>query len=133
MNRAQLTNNAEAISFAIWLRDKSEGMGQDELINNIVQLSAFSVFSSRQIASVVSHRASHSLISKIIKKKDKTGGNLNVDTLEVLRAILYSRSDGKADYELISEALEKGTSQGMISRLTGISQSSISRRLGKNG
>jgi hypothetical protein len=133
MKISEQINNAEAMSFAIWLRDRSHQMDNEELIKNIKELAAYSVFSSRQISSIISHKISHSVISKIIKKKDKTGGNLNVATLEILRSILYSRSDGKPDYQLISQALEKGTSQGMISRLTGISQSSISRGVGKNG
>jgi DNA-binding transcriptional ArsR family regulator len=86
------------------------------------------VFSSRQISAIISNRVSHTTVSSIIGKKDKTGGNLNVASLEVLRNILYSRSSGETNYGLIAKALEEGTSQGMISKLTGVSQSSISRR-----
>jgi hypothetical protein len=54
---------------------------------------------------------------------------LNVGTLDILRNILYSRADGRTDYRLITDAVGGGTSQGMVSKITGISQSSISKNI----
>jgi hypothetical protein len=103
-------------------------MDSSELNKQIMLLADYDILSSRQISAIVNNKVSHSSISKMIGKNSKTGGNLNVGTLEILRNVLYSRSSGETDYRLISEAIKEGTSQGMISKLTGVSQSSISRR-----
>lgn len=128
MTRAKDMMVAEALNYAIWVRDNVSDMKDHDVTKAVIQLGDYKVFSSRQISAIISNRVSHTTVSSIIGKKDKTGGNLNVASLEVLRNILYSRSSGETNYSLIAKALEQGTSQGMISKLTGVSQSSISRR-----
>lgn len=128
MNRQNQINVAEALNEAIWLRDNVEKLTKEEVEEAVIRLSKYQLFSSRQLSAIVNNILTHSNIAKIIIKSDKTGGKLNVGTLEILRNVLYSRANGKTDYELIAKALEEGTSQGMISKLTGVSQSSISRR-----
>jgi hypothetical protein len=129
MSSAKDMNVAEALNYAIWVRDNVQQMKSHEITKAIIELGNYRVFSSRQISAVIGNKASHTTISSITGKKDKTGGKLNVASLEVLRNILYSRSGGETNYGLITKALQEGTSQGMISKLTGVSQSSISRRL----
>jgi hypothetical protein len=129
MNRAEEIKMSELLNLAIWIRDNVYSMDSEELNKQVMLLADYDVLSSRQISAIINNKISHSSISKMIGKNSKTGGNLNVGTLEILRTILYSRSDGKTDYRLISQVLEGATSQGMISRLTGVSQSSISRRI----
>ena len=129
MNRTEEMRVSELLNLAIWVRDNVHSMDSEELNKQIMLLADYDMLSSRQISAIVNNKVSHSSISKMIGKNSKTGGNLNVGTLEILRTILYSRSDGKTDYRLISQVLEGATSQGMISRLTGVSQSSISRRV----
>jgi hypothetical protein len=129
MNRAEEIKMSELLNLAIWIRDNVYSMDSEELNKQVMLLADYDVLSSRQISAIINNKISHSSISKMIGKNSKTGGNLNVDTLEILRTILYSRSDGKTDYRLISQVLKGATSQGMISRLTGVSQSSISRRV----
>lgn len=129
MDRAKAMSMAEALNQAIWLRDNIERLDRDAIQVAIKELASHRLFSSRQIAAIVNNAVDHGTIAKLIKKEDKTGGNLNVGTLEILRNVLYSRANNQTDYELISQALGEGTSQGMIARLTGVSQSSISRRL----
>jgi len=128
MNRSEQIRVSELLNLAIWVRDNVHSMDSDELHKQIKILADYDMLSSRQISAIVNNKVSHSSISKMIGKNTKTGGNLNVGTLEILRNVLYSRSNGETDYQLISEALQGGTSQGMISKLTGVSQSSISRR-----
>jgi len=128
MNRSEQIRVSELLNLAIWVRDNVHSMDSDELHKQIKILADYDMLSSRQISAIVNNKISHSSISKMIGKNTKTGGNLNVGTLEILRNVLYSRSNGETDYQLISEALQGGTSQGMISKLTGVSQSSISRR-----
>ena len=128
MNRQQEIKIAELLNLAIWIRDNVDSMEIDEVKKQIGLLAEYQVLSSRQMSAIVNNRVSHGVISKIIDKANKTGGNLNVGTLEILRNVLYSRASGETDFKLIQEALGKGTSQGMISKLTGVSQSTISRR-----
>lgn len=128
MSRAKDMRVAEALNYAIWVRDNVSDMRDHDVTKAVIELGDYKVFSSRQISAIISNRVSHTTVSSTIGKKDKTGGNLNVASLEVLRNILYSRSSGETNYGLIAKALEEGTSQGMISKLTGVSQSSISRR-----
>lgn len=129
MDRAKEISMAEALNQAIWLRDNIEKLNRDATEVAIKELASHRLFSSRQIAAIVNGAVDHGSIARLIKKEDKTGGNLNVGTLEILRNVLYSRANNKTDYGLIAQALKEGTSQGMIARLTGVSQSSISRRL----
>lgn len=128
MDRQQEIKIAELLNLAIWIRDNVDSMEIGEVKKQIGLLAEYDLLSSRQMSAIVNSRVSHGVISKMIGKVNKTGGNLNVGTLEILRNVLYSRANGKTDYKLIQEALGKGTSQGMISKLTGVSQSSISRR-----
>lgn len=131
MERKQEILIAEALNLAIWLRDNVDQITQEEVYNTIEKLGEYNIFSSRQLSAIARDKLSHGTISTIIRKTDKTGGNLNVGTLDILLTVLYSRATTSTDYELIEKALAEGTSQGMVSKLTGVSQSSISRR--KNG
>lgn len=129
MDRTKEISMAEALNQAIWLRDNIEKLDREATEVAIKDLASHRLFSSRQLSAIVNNAIDHSTIAKLIKKEDKTGGNLNVGTLEILRNVLYSRANNQTDYQLIAKAFQEGTSQGMIARLTGVSQSSISRRL----
>lgn len=129
MGRARDMFVAEALNNAIWIRDNAHEVDRDTLIQAVRELAGYRVFSSRQLSAITNGVLSHTTISRLIDKKDRTGGNLNVGTLELLRSILYNRADGKTDYKLINKAVGSGTSQGMVSKLTGISQSSISKKI----
>ena len=131
MDRHQEIKVAELLNLAIWIRDNVDSMELDEIKKQVGLMADYEILSSRQMSAIVNNRISHSMISKMIDKGSKTGGNLNVGTLEILRNVLYSRANGETDYKLIKQAIGQGTSQGMISKLTGVSQSSISRR--RNG
>ena len=128
MERQQEIIVAEALNLAIWLRDNVDQIHQEEVVTTIEKLGEYNIFSSRQLSAITRDKVSHGTISKLIHKGDKTGGNLNVGTLDILLAVLYSRATTETDYQLIDKAIAEGTSQGMVSKLTGVSQSSISRR-----
>lgn len=127
MNRDEALNVAAALNEAIWLRDHIDIVDREELNDAIKSLAKYGIFSSRQISAITNGRLSPSTVSLTIDKSDKTGGNLNPGTLEILRAILYSRADKNTDVRLIKAALGEGNSQGMIAKLTGVSQSMISK------
>lgn len=129
MDRATEMRVAQALNEAIWLRDNVANMEKAEVLGYIKELGNLGVFSSRQIAAIVDGAVSYRVITKLVGKTDKTGGNLNVGTLDILRNILISRANDGTDYDLIAMAVDSGTSQGMVSKLTGISQGTISRKV----
>nr|DAW17411.1 MAG TPA: KorB domain [Caudoviricetes sp.] len=129
MDRAQEMKVAQALNEAIWLRDNCETISEEDLIKSVASLGGYELFSCRQLSAIVNGKLNHVFISKLINKSDRTGGKLNVGTLDILRSILYSRADSTTDFNLILQAVEEGTSQGMISKLTGVSQASISNRV----
>ncbi len=131
MDRAREMEVAAALNKAIWLLECIDKLGKEELIVHIKDIARHEVFSSRQLSAIVNGKIHHSTISKMIGKTNKTGGNLNVGTLEILRNVLYSRANEWTDYNLIAEAVGMGTSQGMVAKLTGINQGTISKKLGK--
>lgn len=131
MDRASEMRIAEALSQAIWLRDNVYDLDEDKLIERILELGSYSIFSSRQLSAIVDGKVPHGKITKLIGKTDKTGGNLNVGTLDILRNILLTRANDGTDYKLIASAVGMGTSQGMVAKLTGVPQGTISKKLRK--
>lgn len=131
ISRARELELGVALNKAIWLRDKVSELGKEEIIFHVKDLATYDVFSSRQLSAITNGIIHHATISKITGKKDRTGGNLNVGTLDILRNILFTRADSGTDYNLIASALRMGTSQGMVSKLTGVSQSTISKKVGR--
>ncbi len=120
-----------AINEAIWLRDHAHKISMDLLYLRIQEIAEYGVFSSRQIANISGNIVSHATISRFIKKDDKSGGRLNPKSLEDIALALFSKARKRIDYSAVERALEAGTSQGMIAKLTGISQSTISKKFGK--
>jgi transposase len=129
MDRAKAIRIAEALNEAIWLRDNVDNMSYQETLEAVKSIVRHQVFSSRQISAIANGKISHSTVSRVAHKSNKTGGNLNVGTLDILRNILYNRANGSTDYNLIASAVGEGTSQNMVSKITGVSQSSISKKM----
>lgn len=133
MDRQREMEVAQALNSAIWLRDNVDHLSKSDLESAVKSLGECRVFSSRQISAIINGRMTHSTIAQLIGKTDRTGGSLNPGTLDILRNILYGRANNKTDYALIKQALDDGTSQNMVSKLTGVSQGSISRKVRSNG
>jgi len=116
-----------AINEAIWLRDHWSNLERKELFRIIEDIGEYNMFSARQIGGMINNTISRQIISKLCNKTDKTGGRLEVKDLEKIREIFYGKSNGVLNNSLIREVLNNGTSQGMLSKLTGINQSTISK------
>lgn len=127
MDRQKEIFMLQALNEAIWLRDKVKTFDRQGLFDAIISLAEHGIFSSRQIAMLTDGAINHSTISKMTKKKNKTGGTLNPQSLNDLREIFHSRARNKTNYKLVAKVINEGTSQIMVERLTGVSQSSISR------
>ncbi len=129
MDRAQEMRVAQALNEAIWLRDNVASLEKDGIIDAIIRIGKLGVFSSRQLSAITNGALPHTTVSKLITKTDKTGGKLNVGTLDILRTILISRADSSTDFNLIADAVGQGTSQGMVAKLTGVNQGTISKKM----
>lgn len=125
----QQIDRLQAINEAIWLRDNCERISKELLIERLQDLSVYGLFSSRQLARICGNLISHSTISNYIQKRTRAGGKIAPESLEDLREALFSKERGAISYPHVKNALEAGTSQNMVSRTTGINQSSISRKL----
>lgn len=123
----------EAINTAIWIRENANTFSEDQIAQKARELSKYGLFSNRQIAKIFGKGLNHAKIGNYIKKTDKTGGSFDPGSLELIRQILFSKSSGSFDASAARTAVEMGTSQNMIMRLSGVSQSSISRKLKMNG
>lgn len=120
-------NIAEALNFAIWLRNNCDEMDKDKIKSAVVELGAYGIFSSRQIHAIVNKNINRKAITELIGKTDRSGGALNPGTLDLLRSVLVNRATQETDYILIRDAVGSGTSQHMVSKLTGVPQSTISK------
>lgn len=116
------------IALAIQLRDNAHKLTDEQLRKLINEIAEFGVLSNRQLAKLCNKRISHVTIGRIISKHTKVGGSVNPADLERIRGIIFSRSIGQTDYKMVLSVVDNGTSQGMLSRITGISQSTISRK-----
>lgn len=119
----------EAINMAIWLRDNAPRLSEEVILEKVKQLSEYETFSNRNISFIIGNKISHVKIGKVTRKTKKSGGALAPDSLEDIRDALFSKSRNRIDYEAIARAIKAGTSQNMIQKLSGVSQSSISRKL----
>lgn len=129
MHRSEALKIAAAMNEAIWLRDNVEQISIEEIRESIQRIAEYGVFSNRQLQAISNGKVSHQAIAKITGKTDKSGGNLNPGTLELLRRVLLSRATSASDFEMIAEAIDQGTSQRMVAKLTGVSQSMISKKM----
>jgi hypothetical protein len=129
MQREEELRIASALNEAIYLRDNVEQMGKDEVIAGVRRLATYGVFSNRQIGAIINGRMGLPAIGEITMKSDKSGGNLNPGSLDLLLSVLYNRAVLKSEIELIAQAVDQGTSHHMISKLTGIDRSSISKKV----
>jgi len=124
------THQLQAINLAIFIRDNARTMDKDVLVWRLQDLAEYEVFSNRQMQGICRGRLSYTTISGYTQKSSKSGGNLNPDSLEDIREILYGKHNDQIKYQIIERVLAEGTSQGMISKLTGVAQSTISKHFG---
>lgn len=120
----------QAINLAIWIRDNCKDVEKEVLVYNIQNLAEYGIFSNRQMQSICRNELSYTTIGGYTQKKSKSGGNFSPESLEDLRDILFSKHNDQINYKAIERALGYGTSQGMISKLTGVAQSTISKHFG---
>lgn len=120
----------QAINEAIWIRDNAKKIERSLLIERLQDLAEYEIFSNRQLQAICGNVISYTTIGGYTRKSTKNGGRLAVESLEDIREILFEKHNDRINYKAIERVLQTGTSQGMISRLTGVAQSTISKHFG---
>lgn len=120
-----------AVNEAIWLRDHAPKIDRAKLFEVVEDIGEYNIFSARQLSVIAGKLISHQTVARLCKKSEKTGGKLNPKSLEDIKQCFHDRINGTVDYSLVSQIVTAGTSQGMVEKLTGISQTRISK--GING
>lgn len=120
----------QAINEAIWIRDNAKNIERSLLIERLQDLAEYEIFSNRQLQSICGSAISYTTIGGYTRKTSKNGGRLAPEGLEDIREILFEKHNGRINYKAIERVLQTGTSQGMISKLTGVAQSTISKHFG---
>jgi hypothetical protein len=124
------THELQAINEAIWIRDHANQIDRSLLIERLQDLSEYGIFSNRQMQAICKNTISYTTIGGYTNKRSKNGGRLSPESLEDIRDILFEKHAGRINYKAIERVLQTGTSQGMISKLTGVAQSTISKHFG---
>ena len=119
-----------AVNEAIWLRDHASKLDRDKLFEVVENIGEYGIFSARQLSKLASNLVSHQTAARLCQKTEKTGGRLNPKSLDQIKQCFHDRINGTIDYSLVSQIVADGTSQGMVEKLTGISQTQISRGIG---
>jgi hypothetical protein len=117
-----------AIAKSIQLYKNAETMEKPEILKLAKEISELNIFSNRQIEKMAHNRITHLAIGKVTGKTSKSGGKLNPATLETIRELIFEFSDGKINWEKVGQVVRMGTSQNLVSKLTGISKTQINRR-----
>ena len=118
-----------AINQAIWIRDNAKRISKELLIERIQDLAEFNLFSNRQLSKICLNVLSYNTIGNYVNKTNRSGGNISAKALEDIRDILFSKERNKLDLVLIKKTIASGTSQGTLAKLTGVSQTLISRSI----
>jgi hypothetical protein len=121
-----------AIGLAIHLRESHRVSSMASVEETVKKLSDFGIFSNRQLANIAKGSISHSHIAKLTNKTAKSGGRLNPADLESVRDLMLQADAGRIDWELVKLTVRRGTSQNLLSKLTGISKSQINRKIAES-
>ena len=118
----------EAVKQAKWAfehKDMTTTTRQNR-IDWIRELDDWKVFSNIQIANFVGLKSD--TVGAFTGKTDKTGGRLNPEALGDIMKVIHIDNLGQIDPHAIKRVLDQGVSTRMLARLTGLVQSTITRR-----
>lgn len=120
-----------AINEAIWLRDHAETIDKEEMFRIVEDIGEYGLYSARQVSALTGNKLSHQTTARLCKKTNKTGGRLSLSSLEDIKQCFHDRVNKKIDYKIVKRVIDSGTSQGMLEKLSGISQAQISKGIAK--
>ena len=117
-----------AVAKSIQLYKNADTMEKAEILELAKEISELGIFSNRQIEKMAHNKITHLAIGKVTGKTSKSGGKLNPATLEMIRDLIFQFNSGKIDWNMVDQVVILGTSQSLVSKLTGISKTQINRR-----
>lgn len=126
-------NTMRAINEAIWLRDNATRLPRQELIKIVTDITRYQVYSARQISVLTGGILSHQTVARLGGKTAKTGGRLSPESLDDIKQCFHDRVSKNINFITVKRVLDSGTSQGMLKKLSGISQAKISKGVTKLG
>ena len=115
----------EALKLAVFYRERVKHMGRDERISAAWELASYEVFSSRQLGAILDIDWWTARTKN--EKTGRTGGAFNADSLADLRDAAEAYERGEVDPVQVARILDAGTSRRMVTRLTGIPESTVQR------
>lgn len=122
-----------AINEAIWLRDNAPRLQRQELVKIVTDIARYETYSARQISTLTGGVLSHQTVARLAGKTAKTGGRLAPQSLDDIKQCFHDRVSKNVNFTTIKRVLDSGTSQGMLQKLSGISQAKISKGITKLG
>jgi|688.fasta_scaffold689099_2 hypothetical protein len=115
------------LSQAVWLKENNATLNKGEVFHYITEIDTLGEFSVRQLSNICNNKISASTLRRYLVDKPRHGGRLNTGSLRELLDLFKESELGVVDYRVVKRIMNAGTSQNVVARLTGISQSSISR------
>jgi hypothetical protein len=115
------------LSQAVWLKENNATLNKGEVFFYITELDTLGEFSIKQLSNIANNKISASSLYRYLVDKPRKGGRLNTGSMRELFELFKEAELGIVDYRVIKRIMNAGTSQNVIARLTGVSQSSISR------
>lgn len=119
------------LSQALWIQKNFNSVSKDKLFELINELDEFGQFSIRHLAAIAGNRISSSTLQRYLPQRARQGGKFNSESLGDILQVFWRIESGVYDYRFIHRIIKNGNSQNVIARLTGISQSLISRNINK--
>ena len=126
-------NRMRALNEAIWLRDNATRLPRPELVKIVTDITRYEVYSARQLSTLTGGILSHQTVARLAGKTAKTGGRLAPESLDDIKQCFHDRVSKNVNFITVKRVLDSGTSQGMLKKLSGISQAKISKGVTKLG
>jgi hypothetical protein len=118
-------SHVTAIKQAKYAFDHRENATREEKVNAVIELAEWNLFSNRQLAHLTG--LNRGAVAGVNSKTDRTGGALDGEALAPILELIATNARGDKDDSAIRRAIDAGASGRMVARLTGISQSAVSR------
>lgn len=120
-----MTHQLPAVQHALRVHTARATLTKEQKLNEAIALAEWGTFSNRQIAGFLALRPS--LIHGITGKTDNRGGKLLPEALPLIAELIYMDARSERSRTAVVATLRAGVSNGMLARLTGLPESTISR------
>jgi len=127
-----LDNDIQGLREAKYLYEHRQYMDKDVLYNAVVSLNEYQLFTVGQL-SQLSGLSDSTIAGWGIKMPRKGGGKFNPQSLDTLIQLRLNLNNGRPlNAVLLASAVQDGNSHRIISRLTGVGLSRISKVISKH-